>query len=323
MSYILEIKAKVLNGYEVTKDDAMLLAKGELYELCCAADELRYAFCGKAFDLCTIINGKSGRCSENCKYCAQSSFFDTAIEEYPLLDKEPIVSAAVECAKRGVQRFSIVTSGKRLCDAEVNAMCEAVRDIHRACNISVCVSFGLLNEAQFRRLRAAGVARVHNNLETSRRNFANVCTTHSFDDKIAAIQAALRAGLSVCSGGIFGLGETMQDRIDMALSLRELGISSVPINMLNAISGTPYEHIPKLTSDEMCRIVAVYRFILPRAYIRLAGGRSLSADKGKAVFKSGANAAITGDMLTTAGISIANDKELIAALGYEVNIVNE
>ena len=202
-------------------------------------------------------------------------------------------------------------------------MCGTVRKIRDDVGIAVCVSFGLLNEAQFRKLKEAGVTRVHNNLESSRRNFPNVCTTHTFDDKIAAIRAAQAAGLTVCSGGIMGLGETAEDRIDMALTLRELGIKSIPVNMLNPIPGTPFENNPKLTGEDMRRIVAVYRFILPDASIRLAGGRGLLADKGKSCFTSGANAAISGDMLTTAGITTKTDMEMLQELGYEVKLCNE
>ena len=159
---------------------------------------------------------------------------------------------------------------------------------------------------------------MHNNLETSRNHFPEICTTHTFDDKVAAIRAAQAAGLTVCSGGIMGMGETKEDRIDMALTLRELGIGSVPVNLLNPIPGTPLERQKPLTADDMRRIVAVYRFLLPDAFIRLAGGRGLLADKGKGCFQSGANAAITGDMLTTAGITVETDKELLKELGYEV-----
>ena len=180
----------------------------------------------------------------------------------------------------------------------------------------MCVSFGLLSEEQFSRVKKAGASRVHNNLETSRRNFPNVCTTHTFEDKVHAIKAAKAAGLSVCSGGIMGLGETEEDRIDMALTLRELGIKSVPINMLNPIPGTPYEGMVPLTVDDMRRIVAVYRFILPDAFIRLAGGRGLMKDKGEGCFRSGANAAISGDMLTTAGYTIETDMEMLHKLGF-------
>lgn len=313
-----ELKEKVLQGELIGREEALALCNEPLEELCQAADEIREHFCKDGFDMCSIINGKSGKCSENCKYCAQSSFYHTSAEEYPLLDTEEIVNQAKYNASKGVQRYSIVTSGRCLTDAEVGVMCKTVQEIKRNVEIEVCVSFGLLNEGQFQRLKRAGVVRVHNNLETSRSNFHNICTTHGYDDKIAAIKAAQNAGLSVCSKGIFGLGETWEDRIDMAISLKKLNIMSVPINMLNPIPGTPYEKNNRLNMDDMRRIVAIYRFILPKAAIRLAGGRGLLEDKGEGCFRSGANAVISGDMLTTAGYTIHSDMDMIHRLGYQM-----
>lgn len=309
---------EVIQGKQITREEAHWLYGQPFKELCQKADEIRRFFCSNGFDICTIINGKSGRCSENCRFCAQSAHNHTGAEEYPLLSTEEILAQAKRNEEQGVLRYSIVTSGKRLSDREVDQMCEAVEQIRREINIGVCISFGLLEEEQYRRLKEAGVTRVHNNLETSRRNFPNVCTTHTFEDKINAIRAAQAAGLSVCSGGIMGLGETVEDRIDMAFTLRELGIKSVPVNMLNPIQGTPFAHNRRLTKEDMCRIVAVYRFILPDASIRLAGGRGLLGDKGESCFQSGANAAISGDMLTTAGITVETDMRLLKELGYEV-----
>lgn len=317
------ITNNVLCGKQITKEEAMFLYEQPLAELCESADKIRRHFCSNQFDICTIINGKSGRCSENCKFCAQSAHNHTGTAEYPLLSADEITAQAKINFEQGVLRYSIVTSGRRLSDAEVDHMCETVRKIKNEVGISVCVSFGLLSEQQFRKLKEAGVTRVHNNLETSRRYFPHICTTHTFDDKVQAIRAAQAAGLSVCSGGIMGLGETPEDRVDMALCLRELGIQSVPVNMLNPIPGTPFEHHVQLTQEEMQRIVAVYRFILPAASIRLAGGRGLLPDKGRSCFTSGANAAISGDMLTTAGITAQTDMELLNELGYEVKLCNE
>lgn len=314
---------EILEGKLITGQEAMELYNQPLEKLCQKADELRRHFCSNGFDICTIINGKSGRCSENCRFCAQSAYNHTNAAEYPLLPAEEIVAQAKLNHQQGVLRYSIVTSGKRLSDDEVDKMCEVVRKIREETGISVCISFGLLNEGQYRKLKKAGVARVHNNLETSRRNFPNICTTHTFDDKINAIRAAQAAGLSVCSGGIMGLGEAPEDRIDMALTLRELGIKSIPVNMLNPIPGTTMGQNKRLTLEDMRRIVAVYRFILPDASIRLAGGRGLLEDKGKSCFISGANAAISGDMLTTAGITVDTDMMLLKELGYEVRYCNE
>ncbi len=320
---IEEVAQQVLHGQQLTKEHALALYSQPLEALCVAANEIRLHFCADLFDVCTIINGKSGSCSENCKFCAQSAHNHTCAVQYPLLPAGEIVAHAGLNHAQGVLRYSIVTSGKRLSDAEVDKMCEAIRCIRDEVGISVCVSFGLLNQAQYRRLKEAGVTRVHNNLETSRRFFPQVCTTHTYADKIAAIKAAQAAGLTVCSGGIMGLGETVEDRVELALTLRELGVKSVPVNMLNPIPGTPFEGNPRLTAEDMRRIVAVYRFLLPDASIRLAGGRGLLADKGEGCFRSGANAAISGDMLTTAGITVKTDLALLKKLGYRAALCNE
>lgn len=314
---IRRMKEKVAGGGKITREEARALYEAPLEELCAAADEIREQFCGKGFDLCTIVNGKSGRCSEDCKFCAQSSHYATQVEEYPILSIRELAGQAKYNDDRGVLRYSIVTSGKKISHEEVDEMCRAIEKIRRETGIAVCVSFGLLDEGQYRKLRQAGASRVHNNLETSRGFFPEICTTHTYDDKVRAIRAAQAAGMSVCSGGIMGLGETAEDRIDMALELRDLGIRSVPINFLNPIPGTPFEKNEKITPEEARRIAAVYRFILPDASIRLAGGRGLLDDLGEACFRSGANAAISGDMLTTPGITIEKDMALIRKLGYE------
>ena len=322
----LELKnltEKVLDGDPVDKNEAMWLYRRPLEELTRSADRIRRHYCRDHFDLCSLINAKSGRCPENCKFCSQSANHHTQITEYPLLDEETILAKAAHYAGQGAFRFSMVTAGRRLTDDEVDRICATARRIKETVGIAICVSVGLLTEEQFRRLKEAGVTRAHNNLETSRRNFPNICTTHTFDDKIRAIRAAKAAGLSICSGGIMGLGETVEDRIDMAFSLRELGVRSVCVNMLNAIAGTPFESNERLTEEDMCRIVAVYRFILPTAYIRLAGGRGLLSDKGRRCFTSGANAAISGDMLTTSGITIERDRALLKELGYEAKLCDD
>lgn len=317
----MDIKAlynRVIGGYLITREEALFLYKEDLGDLTRYADMIRDHFCGNQFDMCTIINGKSGLCSENCKFCAQSSHYNTGSKVYSLLSEEEILADAKKNADQGVMRYSIVTAGRSLSDGEVDRMCQIIRRIKEEVHISVCVSFGLLKEDQFRRLKEAGAERVHNNLEASENFFPSVCTSHSFLDKVQAIRAAQAAGLDVCSGGIMGLGESIEDRIDMALSLRDLGIESIPVNMLNPIPGTPMEKYESLDEKEMQRIIAVYRFILPEAFIRLAGGRGLMSDKGKACFMSGANAAISGDMLTTAGITVDKDKKLLEELDYRI-----
>lgn len=319
MSFTEEMKDKILRGKWIGREEALRLAEEPLEELRQAADEIRRKVCGSGFDLCTIVNAKCGRCSEDCRYCAQSAHYRTACEEsYPLLSTQELLEDARRNAQQGVLRYSIVTSGRRLSEEEVEQACESIRRIRAEVPIEVCVSFGLLDEVQFRKIKAAGASRVHCNLESSARYFPSVCTTHTYEEKIRTLQAAKRAGLSICSGGILGLGETMGDRIDMVLTARELGVKSIPVNLLNPIPGTPYENRVPLDNEEACRCVALFRFLIPDASIRLAGGRGLLGDKGEACFLSGANAAISGDMLTTAGITVEKDMELLHSSGFEV-----
>lgn len=318
MSLVNELKERILAGGEISREEALQLFEEPVEEVARAADEIREKFCGNGFDICTIVNGKSGRCSENCKFCAQSAHYDTGCAEvYDLLPTEDILKEAKYNDDQGVLRYSIVTSGKRLTDEEVDQVCESIRKIKEETNIEVCFSFGLLKEEQLRKVREAGATRAHCNLETSRRYFPEICTTHTYDQKIETLKAAVAAGLSICSGGIMGLGETLEDRVDMVLTAKELGVKSVPVNFLNPIPGTPYEDNKPLTDKEARQCVAVFRFIIPDASIRLAGGRGLLDDKGKECFQSGANAAISGDMLTTAGITVQKDMEMLKDLGYK------
>ena len=323
MSYAEILASKVMSGGKISKEEAMKLYYEPLEEICAKADEIRKHFCADKFDVCTIINGKSGRCSEDCKFCAQSAHHKTNAENYPLLSPDELTEKAKRDFSKGVAHYGIVTSGRNLSDDEVERVCSAVRKIKAETGISVCVSLGLLTEEQYRKLKDAGVVRVHNNLETSEKFFPNVCTTHKFSDKVKAIKAAQRAGLPICSGGIMGIGESVEDRIDMALSLRELGVKNVPVNMLNPIPGTPLALRQVLGEDELRRIIAVYRFILPDAFIRLAGGRGLLEDMGRECFESGANASISGNMLTTSGFSVESDMKLFDELGFRIEYCDD
>ena len=317
-----QIKDKIINGIDITYNEALSLINAPFDELLNCADEIREHFCKNIFDVCSIINAKSGRCSEDCKFCAQSAHYKTDIAEYPLLDKDKIVKEALYMAEKGVLRFSIVTSGKALTDKDVDIIAEVIKEIKSKSNISICASLGLLSASNFEKLKNAGLERVHNNLEVSKNYFPKVCSTHTFEDKVNALKKAVSSGLSVCSGGIIGLGETMHDRIDLAFSLKELGIKSVPLNILSNIKGTPYENNKKLSEDEILRTAAIFRFILPDAFIRLAGGRTQLSDSGKKAFLSGINAVITGDMLTTSGIYVDTDMQMIKDTGYIVELIN-
>lgn len=313
-----ELSNKILNeNYHITKQEAISLIDTDLQELSLCAEKIKQKFCGNKFDMCSIVSGKSGKCSENCKFCAQSSHYKTSIKEYPLLDSQNIFKEAKHNADKKVKRFSIVTSGKKLSDTEIDSACQTYKDIKNKCDILLCASMGLLSYEQLVKLKQAGVTRYHCNLETSRRFFPSICSTHTYDDKINTINLAKKAGLEICSGGIFGLGETFEDRIDMFFDIYNLGIKSVPINVLNPIKGTPFENNKILSQEEINRTVAIARFILPDAFIRLAGGRLLFKDKGVSMFSSGANATITGDMLTTSGTSIDEDFNTIKKLGFE------
>lgn len=314
-----ELSNKILNeNYHITKQEALSLVTEDLQELSFAAEKIKQKFCGNKFDMCSIVSGKSGKCSENCKFCAQSSHYKTSIKEYPLLDSQNIFKEAKHNADKKVKRFSIVTSGKKLSDTEIDSVCQTYKNIKNKCDILLCASMGLLSYEQLVKLKQAGVTRYHCNLETSRRFFPNICSTHTYDDKINTINLAKKAGLEICSGGIFGLGETFEDRIDMFFDIYNLGIKSVPINVLNPIKGTPFENNKILSQEEINRTVATARFILPDAFIRLAGGRLLFKDKGVSMFSSGANATITGDMLTTSGTSIDEDFDTIKRLGLKI-----
>ncbi|MDU5471624.1 MAG: biotin synthase BioB [Peptoniphilus harei] len=319
---INNLKEKIKNGYVITREEAIEVYNSDYDELTKAADELREYFCGNDFDVCTIINAKSGKCSENCKFCAQSGHYHTNVKEYDLLDEDVIVKDALDKYNRGIPRYSMVASGKGLTSKDIDKICSITRKIYeQAPGIKVCISGGIISEESFEKLKAAGITRIHNNLETSRNFFPEICTTHTYDQKIETIKAAQEAGMEICSGGLIGLGEDFKDRIDMALELRDLDVHSVPINLLNPIKNTPLENNEPLPMEEVNRTCATFRFIMPKALIRLAGGRALMEEFGESAFKSGANAAISGVLLTTKGISIEDDMKRIKDLDYQVKAV--
>ncbi len=318
MSIVQIWKEKILSGGEIDRPGAEEFLKAPLEELCEAANEIREKLNGNTLDTCSILNGKSGLCTENCKYCAQARGHKTGVEEYPLLTVDRIVEEGLQTAEAGVDRFSVVTSGVRVSDAEVDVLCRAYAKIHEQSDIQLCASHGLINYEQFLRLKEAGITRIHNNLETSRRFFPRVCTTHTYDDKIKTIRAAQKAGLEICSGGIIGMGEEMSDRLDMAFELRDLGVESIPVNVLMAIPGTPLQDQPLLPEPEILRTIALFRLINPTANIRLAGGRNSMTDCGRLALHAGANASITGNMLTTSGNTVEEDFEMFTKAGFQL-----
>lgn len=311
---------EIIGGRRITRqDDLNMFLTCDLKELCEGADRIREYFIGDKVDLCSIINGRSGRCPEDCKYCAQSAHNHTSCEIYDFLPEEKIVEACKLNESEGVDRFSIVTSGRALSGEEFEKAVHAYETMHAEFKIDLCASMGFLNAEQLHRLHEAGVTSYHHNIETSKRNFPNICTTHTYEQKLETLKLVKKEGMCACSGGIIGMGETWEDRLDMAVSLAELGIDSIPINALMPIEGTPLENQPQLTEDEILRTIAFFRYINPEANIRLAAGRALLTNDGEIAFQSGASATITGNMLTTvACATIRSDKQMLENLGRDV-----
>ncbi|MBO6141143.1 MAG: biotin synthase BioB [Ruminococcus sp.] len=316
---INKLTDEIIGGRRLDEnDDLSFLLSAPLDELTKAADKLRRHFSGNKANLCSIINGKSGKCSENCKFCAQSARHHTGVEEYAFLDNDKILAECRHNEQRGVHRFAIVTAGRALTGKDFDKACDAFTVLKKKTKMGLCASMGLLSKEQLERLKGCGVTRYHCNIETSKRNFPNICTTHTFDEKLSCLARAKAVGLEICSGGIVGMGETWEDRTDMALTLSKLGVSSIPINALIPIKGTPFEDLPRLTENDILRIVALFRIIVPDADIRLAAGRLLLKNSGEAAFLSGANSAITGDMLTTSGNGIGEDIAMLESFGFDV-----
>ncbi len=286
-----------------------------LSELMRRALAAKLAHRGDAFALCSIINAKSGRCSEDCRFCTQSGHYRTDTPVYPLTDLDTMVAAATEARRIGAHHFSIVTSGRGLGGRDLDRVIEAVSAIRERVGIKVCASLGILDRPQFDRLRAAGLSRYHHNLETSREFFGKVVSTHTFDERLDTIVAARQAGLDVCAGGIFGLGESEADRISMALTLREYGVDSVPLNVLIPLPGTPLADAPPLAVAEILRSIALYRLILPEVPIRLAAGRETAlADFLSSALLAGADGMMIGGYLTQRGRQPEADHHLVAEI---------
>lgn len=309
---------RVISGHSITKTEALQIStiqKTEMFDLFAAANKIRQAFRGDSVDLCAIVNAKSGACPEDCSYCAQSSRSTTEAAVYPLINKNTVIEKAKEARDAGVKRFCIVTSGRKIGENELKEICSMIKDI-RGIGLLPCSTLGLLNKDELKLLKDSGLERYHHNLETSERFFPEICRTHTYSDKLNTIDAAMSAGISLCSGGIFGMGETWEDRIDMAFKLKELGTDSVPINYLIPVKGTPLGEQDMLNPFEALKIVSLYRFILPQKQIRICGGRmQVLGEFNSMVFMAGADSLLTGNYLTTTGRTFSNDQLLIKDYG--------
>lgn len=319
MDFIENLKNKALKNEVIGGGEARELfieGSNALYRILAAASDIREHFKGKNIILCGITNAKSGRCSEDCKFCAQSSHYKTDVPSYPLKPAKEIIAEAALAKKDGAEFFGIVTSGKQVkAQKDWKEIFKAIEGI-RKIGVLPCASLGIIDQARARGLKEAGLHRYHHNLETAGSFFPTICTTHDYEENIKTLRAAKDAGLSVCAGALFGMGEGVTHRIELAETLRELDVDSVPINILTPIPGTPLSHLPPLPPTEILMTIAVYRFLLPDKDLKLCGGkeRNLRQLLPLAIV-AGANSLMTGNYLTTTGRESKLDHEMIVDLG--------
>lgn len=313
------LKNKILSGGQISAEEAISLCdiaptrRESLYE---AASEITRHFCVSTFDSCSIVNARSGKCPENCKWCAQSAHFKTSADVYPLISREDCMLHADMSRSHGIGRFSMVTSGRKMTGKDLERACDYFRELTDRGGLKLCASMGLLSKDDLQKLWDAGVRRYHCNLEAAPDYFSTLCSTHTVEDKIQTILAAREIGFEICSGGIIGMGETARQRVGLALELRRISPVSIPINILCPIPGTPLENSKPLTDEEVLDTIALFRFVHPSTILRFAGGRaSLSRDTQLRAMKIGMNGAIVGDLLTTVGSTVAEDKALAKEAG--------
>jgi biotin synthase len=322
MPEILEkIEDKVLSGIQPTEAEIYSLLKidDNLIDLISAADKIRRKFKGKKVKFCSIVNAKSGMCDQDCTFCGQSSYHKARISKYPLLDTEAIVKSAIDAECSDATEFSIVTSGKSISSRkEIEQIKSAIRKIKSETPLESCASLGVLGKDFLGELKDAGLDRYHHNLETSQSFFPQICTTRSYQENIDTIKTAKEAGLITCCGGIFGMGESPQQRIELALILKKLDPDSIPINFLNPVKNTRLENMPLLEPLEALKIIAIFRIVFPKKDIIICGGREVVLRSLQPMmFLAGANGMILGDYLTTKGRSIQDDLGMIKDLGFD------
>ncbi len=323
---LARLGTRVLNGGAITRAEAMELfaleASADIFDLLAWANRLREHFKGNKIHLCSIVNAKAGACSENCSFCAQSAFHQTASPRYGFVDPEPVVAAAEEANRHGVTAVGLVAAWKGLNEGPMlDEVCERIRDLAATGKTRPDASLGIIKSQKVAdRLKAAGLSCYGHNLETSRRFFPQQCSTHSYEDRVETIGYLKRAGIKICSGGIIGMGETREDRCDLAFALKEVGANVVPINILNPIPGTPFANQTPLPPLEILKTIACFRFILPRQEIMIAGGRTVNLrDMQSMVFTAGASALMVGNYLTTLNQPVAKDLQMLKDLGLDPN----
>lgn len=288
-----------------------------VYDILPVTEKVRRRHKGLEVNLCSIVNAKSGLCKEDCSFCAQSVKYPTGVNEYPMEESGKIVECAIEAAKNGAREFSIVTSGSKIeKERDVEVLARALRSMKDSVSMERCASLGMLGKDVLKKLKESGLQSYHHNLETSRTYFPKVCTTHAYDSDIAVVKTAKELGFYVCSGGIFGIGESWDDRIELVLTLKELDVDSVPVNFLNPRPGTPLEGAKNLTPRECLRIIALIRLVMPAKDIVVCGGRHVNLrDLQSLLFAAGANGMMIGNYLTTPGRKTQDDLDMIADLG--------
>lgn len=298
----------------------LLEAKGpDILELAAVANRVRVEFNGNHIDLCSLLNAKSGRCPENCAFCAQSIHFRTEAPVYPLMDVDEMVGEAREAQRSRSGRFCLISSGRQLDDKEFKTVLEALGRIRKETDLALDCSFGTLTRERAEALKKTGVTRYNHNLEMAESHFSKICTTHSFRDRVQTIEILKGQGFSICCGGIIGLGESPQQRLELAFSLRELGIDCIPFNILNPRPGTPLEHSESVTPMEIIKTIALFRLIIPKGTIKIAGGREANLrDLQSLTLLAGANGVILGNYLTTPGRNAEDDLMMIRDLGFEI-----
>lgn len=311
---------QALSGEGITREQALELetfSREELALLYEGTSRIREKFKGQDVKICSIVNAKSGRCVEDCSFCGQSAAFKTSSPEYGLMEVEEIVRAAKEAEAFGSNEFSIVTSGTALDNrSELDRVIEAIRRIKAETRLEVCCSLGLMRLDHLKELKAAGLDRCHHNLETAASHFDQIVTTHGYDDEVQAVKNAREAGLKVCVGGIFGMGETHGQRVELAFDIKDLKTHSLPINFLKPIEGTGLEHLQLMEAGEALRTIALLRLVLPEMDLFVCGGREeVFSEEPERLFAAGANGILGGNYLTTKGQDPKKDIEMIEGLG--------